>query len=149
MNGTAGDVLRAIRSGQLDNSLDALTVAIRERRQRAGKHTIAELTVGQDVRIKGIGTGAKYLNGALARVVSVGHSRVLVQITNMDHDPMAGMSFSRNPVRRFRTGTRVYLHGENLEPAYVDASAEEVDERHPLQLLGAIDVTPPDGEEVD
>jgi hypothetical protein len=123
------------RGHYTSEELSTISDAIRRRKSRDGYQTLDELVVGQEVRITNIGTGAKYLNGAHARVVEIGRSRVLVQITEMRNSP----AFRDGRQGRFRRGTKVYLHGQNLEP--ILEGTWERQQRIGGELLAARNVT--------
>lgn len=117
-----------IKTGHLDSHLDTIQKAVRERQRRVGYRTLDELHVGQEVRIKGIGTGAKYLNGAIGIVTDVKRTRVLVRLTRVGSNGYRGS-------QRFTAGTQVYFHGQNLEPTFIEGESSE-----PLEKVAPRDI---------
>ncbi len=121
---TTDNIVAAIELGSMsETDLDRIDKAVRYRRKRLAAVKLWELRPGQKCRVKNIGTGAKYLNGALVQVVNVGQSRVLVRILEVGSNGQYG-TYRR---QRFDVGTQVYLHAENLGPyEVIDGKAEKV-----------------------
>jgi hypothetical protein len=74
------EVRRHIRVGDFDDYLDRISSAIRVRREKKAARFGESLNIGDRVRIKGIGMGAKYLNGAPATVTGFALKNIHVAI---------------------------------------------------------------------
>jgi hypothetical protein len=74
------DIRAQIRAGDYDQFLDRIQNAVASRRKRLAEDFADTLKVGDHVVIKGLGMGAKYLNGAPAIVTGFAIKNVKVQI---------------------------------------------------------------------
>lgn len=75
----AQDVALAILDGKMDDSLDALTGAIRERRKQADNLKGLFLKAGDRVRFNNT-VRPKYMAGVMATVVRVNKTRAVVKL---------------------------------------------------------------------
>lgn len=96
------EVYTAILTGKLDNGLDRLEKAVRDRRKMLGNITFALLEVGDIVTIKlDPSQKPRYLDGVVGTIAEKRISKVVV--TNLSHDPY----------NKFRNG--ILLEGKNVE----------------------------------
>jgi len=77
---TSDVFMSLIGRGRFDRSLSQFEEAIRRRRERVAQKFADELVVGDRVKLKDIGMGAKYLNGAPATVTGHAIKNVKVSI---------------------------------------------------------------------
>lgn len=143
---TLTEVVSALRNGTFDADADLteLEHEIELRRKRAERRLLHELDYGDIVRFHGMGMGAKYLEGALARVVDVKMKRVVVQVTEMR------ISEREQRGKRFQVGSRIITYPSHLRKVNV----VEGTSRPAAELLtpgsrfvdqpGEINVTPPE-----
>lgn len=72
------DIIQAILNGQVDDDLDGIQTAIKQRRDSLAVMLTATLKTGDKVRVKRGTIKPKYLEGQIATVDSVANGRVYV-----------------------------------------------------------------------
>ena len=86
---TYGTVIRAISRGELDDVLDRIVLAIKERKRAAGRETLYSVRPGDKVALTGLRPA--YLNGMTGTVTGTRNTRILVAL---DNPPTDGGRFS-------------------------------------------------------
>jgi len=77
---TAFGIADEIMSGRIDTSLDIIAQALLKRRKQIAENRAMSLSVGDRVRIQGVGMGAKYLNGMMATVTGFATKNIRIKI---------------------------------------------------------------------
>jgi hypothetical protein len=85
-----GEVILALNAGELDDVLDVLSQAVRERKRIAGMVTLATVKPGDKIELAGL--RPSYLNGLTGTVTGTRNTRILV---TLDQPGLAGKYANR------------------------------------------------------
>ena len=77
---TYGTVIRAITTGELDDALERIVFAVKERKRAVARTLLVTIEPGEKVELTGL--RPQYLNGLVGKVTGTRGQRILVTLDN-------------------------------------------------------------------